>query len=233
MNSITAVVLCGGVGSRLKSVVKDIPKPLAEVNGVPFLDILLRWIEKSKSITSIVLAAGHLGHLIESRYLPKNNSRVPIKTIVETEKLGTGGAIFNSLREINTEHFVVLNGDSFINVDLDKILSQHCNRGADVTFSVKYLSNTSRYGRVILSEKSKKIIGFMEKSDNQEAGYINCGLYIFKTKFVLKNFNEGSFSLEDWFETNIKKYNVEYFTTKSDFIDMGTPASYHEIQSFF
>jgi D-glycero-alpha-D-manno-heptose 1-phosphate guanylyltransferase len=233
VNSMTAVVLCGGVGSRLASVVNDIPKPLADVNGIPFLDILLKWIEKSESLTSIVLAAGHLGHLIESRYLSMNNFLLPIKTVIESRKLGTGGAIVNSLAEINTEHFIVLNGDSFINVDLDKVFSQHCYRSADVTFVVKYLDDTSRFGRLLLSWKSKKIIGFVEKADDQKAGYINCGLYIFRTEFVRKNFREGSFSLEEWFQANVNQHNIEFFTTESDFIDMGTPASYSEIQSFF
>ena len=233
MNSITAIVLCGGVGSRLKSIVKDIPKPLAEVNGLPFLDILLKWMEKSKYLTSIVLAAGHLGHLIESRYSHLNKFRVGIKTVIETEKLGTGGAIFNSLTEINTEHFIVLNGDSFINVDLDEICSQHFSQGSDVTFTVKYLPDTSRFGRLKLSKESKKVIGFMEKANDQEGGYINCGLYIFRTDWARENFEEGNFSLEEWFQVNIGKYNFEFFATDSNFIDMGTPESYLEIQSFF
>jgi D-glycero-alpha-D-manno-heptose 1-phosphate guanylyltransferase len=233
IKAITAIVLCGGVGSRLRSVVSDVPKPLARINGQPFLDILLKWLAGSECVSHAVLAAGHLGNIIKSRYNCADDLGIDTTTLIETKKLGTGGAIRNSLLEITADHVIVLNGDSFIYEDLDKVYAEHILSNCDVTFTVKYLSDTSRFGRLNLCEKTKKVLGFMEKSQYDEGGYINCGLYIFKTSWARENFLDESFSLEEWFQENIVEHDVGFFSTESSFIDIGTPATYLESQSFF
>jgi len=231
--AVSALVLCGGIGSRLASVVSDVPKPMALVQGVPFLDILISWLEAQRDVNEVILAAGHLGETIDQHYQSHHHSGLPIKTVIETERLGTGGAIVNGLQEVSNDEFIVLNGDSFIDVDLCQVIEQHRSSMADITVVGTMVANASRFGQIVLARDSNKIQVFSEKKETYSAGYINCGIYVMQKRFAGEVFTEKRFSLEDWFQEEVNNYNVRFFISDSDFIDMGTPESYSEVQSFF
>ena len=231
MEKTDVVILCGGLGTRLKKVVKNTPKPLAEINGIPFLDILLSWIEKNKTVGKVILAAGYLGHKINNKYLNSKFS-FPIEVIIEDSPLGTGGAVRNSLNYIDTNNFIVLNGDSFIDESIDNINSYFNEKRSCITIVIKHSNNINRYGLIYI-DKNNILKSFSEKDLSSKNGYINCGIYVMNKKWALTHLNENKFSLEERFQKLLPSQKASCFISKADFIDIGTVDSYHQSQTFF
>ena len=230
MNSkLDVIVLCGGLGTRLRSVVYDVPKPLAKVNETPFLDILINFINTFDSIGNIILAAGHLGDQIEDRYKSYKN----IITIIEDAPLGTGGAMMNSIKEVNTNEFFLINGDSYIDEDLDMIARFHESNKNSLTLTTRYQTDTERFGSLIFDNNINQLKKFIEKNNNHRQGYINCGLYIFNKAWVKDSFNKESFSLEEEMQSLTPISKAKCFISKKEFIDIGTVESYKDSKIFF
>ncbi|MDA0902475.1 MAG: sugar phosphate nucleotidyltransferase, partial [Proteobacteria bacterium] len=142
-----AVILAGGFGTRLKKVVSDVPKPMAPVNGKPFLFYLLSYLRKHH-FTDIVLSVGYLKEQIQ-QYFGDNFLGLNIKYAIEKEPLGTGGAIINSLKLINqNQPVVILNGDTFLEVDYQKLIHHHNITKTNFTIALKEMSDCGRYGLV-------------------------------------------------------------------------------------
>lgn len=231
--ALSALVLCGGMGSRLASVVSDVPKPMARVQGVPFLDILISWLEQQGVVNEVILAAGHLGKIIDQHYQAQRRFSLSVKTVIENERLGTGGGIVNGLQHASNDECIVLNGDSFIDVDLTQVVEQHRKSMADITVVGRMVADANRFGQVVLATDSNKIRAFSEKKETHSSGYINCGIYVMQKSFANGVFKENRFSLENWFQDEVSNHNIRFFMSDSDFIDMGTPESYSAVQSFF
>lgn len=211
-----AIILVGGKGTRLRSVVSDRPKPLAQVHGIPFLDYILNQIEEH--VSRIILAVGYLGDQVALHY----KDRCLISR--EEEPLGTGGAVLQALEIVDGERFWVLNGDSFFDIPLEEM--ERCK--GDLVMACRHIEDVARYGSVKIQEQ--RVVDFEEKKASLGPGWINGGIYIMK-----KNLFEGwpsgkSFSLEtDLFPSLLlsgKKMNA--YAAKGKFIDIGTPSSYEE-----
>jgi len=232
--TIPALILCGGLGTRLANSLPNTPKGLAPINQKPFLDIQIQWLE-SQGITDIILAIGHKAEQIKNHYKKHPPKIATIRFSEESSPLGTGGAIVNALNLIKAPIFFVLNGDSFCHVPLRTLYQDHIKSQSDITISITPLKDTSRYGTVIIT-KDNKIITFKEKNDSKTAGYINTGIYCIRHDFISK-YQESTIPLslekdilEKAFQT--QSITATAFISNSPFIDIGTPESL-ELASHF
>jgi D-glycero-alpha-D-manno-heptose 1-phosphate guanylyltransferase len=227
-----AIILAGGLGTRLKGVVKDIPKPMADINGKPFLLYLLEYLSKFQ-LNRIVLSVGYKYEVIES-YFGNNYKNIELIYAVENEPLGTGGGIMNAAKFLQSNLFFLINGDSFFNVNLDELVDFHTKQQADFTLSVKKMKDFDRYGSVEIIEN--RIVQFNEKKYMPE-GFINAGVYLLN-KNLLSNLNFPlKFSFEKAFlETFLNDYKFAAFNAEGYFIDIGIPEDYlranHELEHF-
>jgi D-glycero-alpha-D-manno-heptose 1-phosphate guanylyltransferase len=223
-----AIILAGGLGTRLKGILPGIPKSMAPVGGRPFLSYLLDNLVKEE-ISKVIISVGHLkDHIIN--YFGYSYDSLKIEYTIENIPLGTGGAIKLALNQtINNDVFVV-NGDTFFNPNLREMEQLHFKSGADITLAVKYLENTSRYGKVI-PDSDGRITEFKEKSGAVDIGYINGGIYLINRK-IIDSFRSEKFSIEnDIFNTSCKKLHLQAFESDTFFLDIGIPEDYHLAQA--
>lgn len=219
------MVLAGGIGSRLSSVVSDVPKPLAPVNGKPFLGYLLnRWIKIG--IDEIVILAHHkseeLLRFIEC-FMESNNQRAVISVIVEEELLGTGGAISNAINKLAiNDYFMVTNADTWISGEgIKPLLTQKTPCLASV-----YMGDCSRYGTLTIVDN--KIVEFKEKLGMKIGGYINAGSYLLHPKLFIGQ-NKSKYSLEsDLLPELSKKGLLNNIELEGELIDIGIPSDYYK-----
>lgn len=224
-----AVILAGGFGTRLQPVVKNIPKPMAEINGRPFLAYLLDFLT-TQNIETVILSVGYKNEVIQE-YFGNNYKDINIKYSIEGSPLGTGGAIKKSLSLIKQDNCFVMNGDTLFKADLSQLCTCHKTNLADLTMSLKPMKDFDRYGTVSLND-TNRITGFEEKQYKQ-SGLINGGIYLIKSD-LLKNCDlPEKFSFEkDFIEkyyTKLKFYGV---ISNNYFIDIGIPEDYKKAQKF-
>ena len=225
---ITAIILAGGLGTRLAQTVRDRPKVLAPIQGVPFLTLLLQQLEREDSISKIILALGHRAGDIK-QFVAKRKRALSIEISIETSPLGTGGALLNALDKAHTDTLLVLNGDSYFDLPLKDFWNFHRTKNADISIACREVTDAGRYGTVEIDKCSQCITAFREKSQNSQCGWINAGLYLIQ-KSLLTSFTFGVYSLEiDFFPLFLKKNFFGYLHTGS-FVDIGTPRSYNEAQ---
>ena len=149
-----AIILAGGFGTRLQSVVKDVPKPMASVAGNPYLVYLIRYL-KNYGVEHIVLSVGYLSEVVEV-YFKDKYLGIKISYSNENTPLGTGGGIRLALEKCQKKNVVILNGDSFFDVDIHKLKKFHEKSKAQVSLGVRKVDNVGRYGEVILNDKEKQ-----------------------------------------------------------------------------
>lgn len=213
-----AIILAGGFGTRLRSVVADRPKPMADVNGTPFLSYLLDKLDL-EGFNKVVLAVGYMHEYIESFYHNKYKNLEVVYSL-EEEPLGTGGCIKKAMQYIDEDYAYVLNGDTFFDIDLRDI-----KKDADCTIACRYFDLFSRYGKVEINE-SDIITSFNEKMPDQ-TGYINGGIYLFKRDIFDKFDLPEKFSLEaDFFNKYLDEIVVKAFKSSDYFMDIGIPEDY-------
>ncbi len=222
--SIDVLILCGGFGQRLREVVSDRPKPMAEVSGRPFLDYLVEWTA-AQGFRRFVLCAGYQGEMIAQHYA-RTSLPVEIETCIESTPLGTGGAVQNAAPKIRSDPVLVANGDSFCEVDLVAFLRFFEERNAAAAM-VLARAPGERFGRVEV-DPTGEILGFQEKQPGD--GWINAGIYLLSRKILQKIPQEIPISLErDLFPSLVKDrfYGME---SSGVFVDMGTPEGYRQAQ---
>lgn len=222
-----AIVLAGGLGTRLRSEVNALPKSMAEVGGKPFLSYLFDHLIAS-GITRIVLSVGYMSEAIETHFGDQYKS-CALVFAHEKDRLGTGGAVKNSLPFVKSDDLFILNGDSLYLNDLKAQMQQHMSSQADVTMALKPMKDFDRYGKVDVDE-GMNIVGFHEKQSVKE-GLINAGVYIInKSRFEALAFPE-KFSLEkDFFERQLSAMNFKAVKEDAYFLDIGIPADYNKAQ---
>jgi D-glycero-alpha-D-manno-heptose 1-phosphate guanylyltransferase len=228
---VDAIILAGGLGTRLRGVVRDVPKVLAPVKGRPFLNIILDNLHASGCVRTVVIAVGHMAEKIIEIY--ENNRRYGFNILFSREEalLGTGGAIKKALGLVKTDDVVALNGDSFIEVDLPDLIGFYRSMNSDMTIVLKELGNASRYGRVYLDEQ-QRIVAFREKSAEETAGYINGGIYLFNRK-LFDGVEAGRvISLERELLPEFVKGLVSGYISLGKFIDIGIPEAYGIAQEY-
>ncbi|WP_114778932.1 nucleotidyltransferase family protein [Botryobacter ruber] len=227
-----AIVLAGGLGTRLQSVVKDLPKPMAEVAGRHFLDYILFSLAKNQ-VKQVVLAVGHLNEVIQEHYSDeKNRFGLRISYSIEKELLGTGGAITQAANLIAGESFFVLNGDTYFDIGLRTLENFAQQKGAKVALALKQISYSQRYGQVIRDE-TDKIISFKEK----DSGYapsltINGGVYYLHRSALTEFELPAKFSFElDFLQQHISSLQAYGKVFPGTFIDIGIPEDYQTAQT--
>ncbi|MFQ5769743.1 MAG: nucleotidyltransferase family protein [bacterium] len=223
---LEAIILAGGYGTRLKAAIADIPKSIAMVNRQPFLNYLLNYLSNF-NIQKVILATGHLHHKIESLY-GKSYKNIKIEYSIEKELLGTGGGIKQAVRKVSSEHILILNGDTFFNVNLDDMLAIHESNKADLTIALKPMYNISRYGSVKIEGTHVK--SFEEKK-RVKFGYINGGVYL-STIHLFDAFDlPEKFSIEeDFLKKFTSQLNIHACISDAYFIDIGIPEDYQKAQ---
>lgn len=222
-----AIVLAGGLGTRLKHVLPDIPKCMAPINGKPFLTFVLDYLENQK-IDKVILSVGYRKeHIIN--YFGKSYHSLEIIYSIENEPLGTGGAIKQALDFCTNKFAFVVNGDTYFKPDLAALSILHKKTEADITVAVKQIDDTSRYGMVV-TDQDGRIIEFREKDKLSAGGWINGGIYLFK-KTVFDTFQQQKFSIEnDVFKVSCDNLNLQAFQTAAFFLDIGIPEDYARAQ---
>lgn len=216
-----AIVLAGGFGSRLKELVPYLPKPMAPVAGRPFLEILLSMLAR-KGFTRIVLSLGFMSEKIISHF-GDNYLGMELIYEVESQPLGTGGAILAALKQCLNDHAFVFNGDTYLDLEVDE-LERSWQESHNPVIVVREVPDTARFGRVNLNEG--RVTNFLEKGETG-LGLINAGCYVLP-KHVLDDFSLGeTFSIEtEFFIKNFQSIRFDGFVTQGRFIDIGVPEDY-------
>ncbi|MBN2570163.1 MAG: nucleotidyltransferase family protein [Deltaproteobacteria bacterium] len=230
---IDVIILAGGLGTRLKGTVPDLPKALSPIRGRPFLDYVLDALEESNVVKNVILAVGHMADQIVEQYTDGDEYSFDILFSREETLLGTGGAIKKALRHATTDNVMALNGDSYVDVRLEDILAFHGKKQATITVIVKKIKNSGRYGLVAFDD-NHMVASFNEKQENTGEGYINTGVYIFKRGIFNRVEEEKVISLEkELMPLFIHNGGVYAFATHGKFIDIGIPETYLVAEQFF
>jgi D-glycero-alpha-D-manno-heptose 1-phosphate guanylyltransferase len=232
-SGFTVVVLAGGMGSRLKEVVSDVPKPLAPIRGKPFLEYLLSyWIKNNAQ--HFVLSVGHKYQQIMDHFGTSFNG-VPITYIIEHEPMGTGGALLKVLNETRLEdEFFLLNGDTLFLIDQQRIIDLHTKNSAELSMSLRRVEDAGRYHRMCLNEAGR-ITAIEQPNEKIESGQINGGVYIVNSSLFSEWSFDGSkcISLEnDILPTIITTHSIYGFPDDGVFIDIGIPDDFYKAQNY-
>lgn len=223
------VILAGGMGTRLRSVVSDVPKCMAPVAGRPFLYYLVTTLIDAR-FDRIILSLGYKHEVIEE-WLASNHFPVSISTVVEDSPLGTGGAIKLALSKTIENELFILNGDTFFSVDYRQMQDLHRQTRATATLALKKMERFSRYGVVDTEPSTGRILRFNEKQ-YCESGLINGGIYLID-RHELEGYPDR-FSLEkDYFEKIVSTSTLSGYLSEGYFIDIGIPEDYALAQTDF
>ncbi|MBI3601322.1 MAG: NTP transferase domain-containing protein [Candidatus Omnitrophica bacterium] len=217
------VILCGGLGKRLKGVTGGAQKVLAKIDGKPFISVLIDYIA-SQGGKRFILCTGH-----DAQGVVKSlKGAHPGLTIVfskEDEPLGTGGAIKKGARLVKSKQFIAMNGDCFCMIDYKQLLAYHLKQQAKATLAVTKLDDTHDYGTIEIDTK-KRITAFKEKQSGLESALVNTGTYCFNKDVFSWVETEEKFSLEYDFFPYLVEQGFYAFEVENKFIDIGTPERY-------
>ncbi len=223
-----AIILAGGFGTRLKSLGLDVPKPMVPVEETPFLKYVMNFLLQN-GVQTCVLSVGYKWEKIKNHF-GEEFKEIPLIYSVEDKPLGTGGAIRESLNYCKQDNVLVVNGDTFFEVDLKEMFDYHKNLNSNFTIASKLVKDLSRYGRIIEDDRGK-IIDFEEKQGSGK-GLINGGIYCLSKEYFLSNSPTGNFSLEkDFLGRWVKEANYYTFKSSGYFIDIGLPEDYLLVQN--
>jgi NDP-sugar pyrophosphorylase family protein len=229
--NVTAAILAGGMGTRLQPVVADRPKVLAPVAGRPYLTHLLDQLADA-SVSDVLLLTGYRADQVRDTF-GECYRGMRLRYSVEPVPLGTGGAIRHALGLVDSPQVLLLNGDSYIEVDLGAFLEHHDERNADVSLVLCRVNDTSRFGRVE-ADGEDRIVRFEEKGENAGAGWINAGVYLMERRVIRSIVPGLALSLErDLLPRWLATLRVMAHRTEGRFLDIGTPESYAQGDPFF
>ncbi len=222
-----AIVLAGGLGTRLRDTVPGIPKSMVPVAGLPFITHVIRFL-LSRGVKKFIFSLGYKHEMIQE-FLQTHFSSLTIQYSIETEPLGTGGAIRLACEKATESNVLVLNGDTLFKVDIKGLYSFHDQHDAECTLSLKPMNDIRRYGVVEL-KPNNSIENFKEK-EYYEQGLINGGVYLLNVSKFLEENLADKFSFEkDWLEKFYRSKKIFGFIQDSYFIDIGTPEDYSRAQ---
>ena len=214
-----AIILAGGLGTRLRSILSDVPKPMAMINNKPFLEYLLDYW-KNEGITKFVISVGYK-HRVIINHFGNSYKDIKIEYVIEEQQLGTGGAFLKSMKYIQSkDYFILLNGDTFFEINLNTLIKFHNQKNSIMTLALFNSDDHARYKTVALDSDSKII----NNSYNGIKQFVNGGVYIINkniiNQIVLK---ETIFSFEEKIIDQLIKdnKNIYGFFFKNRFIDIG------------
>jgi D-glycero-alpha-D-manno-heptose 1-phosphate guanylyltransferase len=221
---LEVIVLAGGQGRRLQSVVSDLPKPMANISGRPFLWWLLTRLSQ-QGVDRVILSVGYKAESIQD-YFGDHFNGIDIAYSVESEPLGTGGAIRFALEQAGEAQAVVLNGDTYSDIDLWRLRDKLESSRGNLVMALTHLDDVSRYGAVLFDEETETIVSFNEK-EGGSAGYINAGIYCLRRDIFDRYPVPSRFSFERDFLTKwLSEIRPVAFPGVSAFIDIGVPEDF-------
>jgi len=218
-------ILAGGFGTRLQSIITDVPKPMAPIDNKPFLYYQIQEIRKYFKNEPIYLLTHYLSEIIEE-YFQGDTS---ITIIKENEPLGTGGSIKHALDLLRLKHnasLLVFNGDTYIKPDLHAMLEKNSE---DITILGSFQNICDRYG--VLKISNQQVVDFVEKEKGICNSYINAGCYFFKNLSFFDSIKEDKFAIEDKFKECLPSQPIGVFSYDGVFIDIGIPEDYNKMIS--
>ena len=231
LTSMTAVILAGGMGLRLRSVISDRPKVMAEVAGRPFVEWLVAAL-RSYGIRHVVFCVGYMASVIEEHFGNGASWDMSIDYSCDTDLLGTGGALRKCLHLVKSDPVLVLNGDSYCEVDIPAFIQWHNRSPKKGSLVLTKLSDTGRYGRVHIGENGE-VTRFDEKPSLGTNGWINAGIYGLSHELICSIPSHKPISLERETFPQWAAQGLFGYCGGSRFIDIGTPDSYVKAEAWF
>ena len=226
-----AIVLAGGMGTRLKDALPDVPKSMAPVNGRPFLEYLLEYLDRW-GFDKVILSVGHLHEQIIG-YFGNAYKSVALEYSIEEEPLGTGGAVLKALQHVESYLAFIFNGDTYFDVNLQRLYDFRQIKEADFCMTIRFENDTARYGSVEM-DNNNRIVRFHEKGQGPDEGYINGGVYLSRKDYLLRFGLPEKFSLEkDFFQQYYQTEEFYALRCFSYFRDIGIPEDYQKAQDEF
>lgn len=226
LRNSTAIVLAGGLGTRLRPAIDQLPKCMAPVHGKPFIDFVVNSLQQ-QGIRQIIFSLGYL-HEQLTAHLDQVFPNIEKIYSIEENPLGTGGAIAKACALANSNHVVALNGDTLFEIDFGELLQHHQQWQAKCTIALKAMTNFSRYGTVSLN--NHLLIAFHEKQFC-ESGLINGGIYVLDREDFLHRNTQQKFSMEkDYLEKFVAEKIIFGLPQAGYFIDIGIPEDYYAFQ---
>ena len=222
-----AIVLAGGLGTRLASRLEGVPKSMAPVAGRPFLEILLAQLRRAGCARAL-LSVGHLHTVIQDRFGAAFDG-MRVDYVIEDAPLGTGGAIRLALAEAREDSVLALNGDTFLDADYAEMMRFHADEGAGLTIAVVHQPDVARYGGVVV--ENKRIVAFEEKG-RSGSGWISAGAYVLNRNLEWPHSLRERFSIEkDFFAPKIGRLAPAAYEVKGYFLDIGVPEDLDRAQT--
>lgn len=229
--NLPALLLVGGMGTRLRPVLSSKPKPLAPIGKIPFLELLVLQL-RSQGIRRLVMCTGFQSEQIEEELGDGRKWDVTIEYSRESRPLGTAGAIKHAADLVlDASDFLVMNGDSFLEIDFHRLVRFHQERKGWAGIAVRRVADAARYGTVEVDEQSR-VVCFSEKRGLSKPGLINGGIYVFKRE-VLQALPEGPASLEKDVLPGLIEHGTFALEQDGIFIDIGTPEDYARAQELY
>lgn len=218
-----AIILAGGLGTRLRPVVSAVPKCMAPVNGIPFIHFIITYLQK-EGVERFIFSLGYKSEIVID-YVNKTFPALEKEYVVEATPRGTGGAIKLACNKVKNADVIILNGDTLFNINLKNLSEFHHHKKADFTVALKEMRNFSRYGSVVI-DKNDLIKAFNEKK-YCEKGFINGGVYALNVNsFINENLPENFSFEKDFLEKNTGKKKFYGLECEYYFIDIGIPEDY-------
>lgn len=225
-----AIILAGGLGTRLRSEVAELPKSMAPINGRPFLEYLLDYLAHY-GLQTVQLAVGYKADAIEKHFGSRYRG-LSLHYVQEEQPLGTGGAILKALSHTASSHVLATNGDSIFTCNLSAFGRFHAAEAAKLSLALKPMQNFDRYGTVTINAQHR-ITGFEEKQP-RERGLISSGMYLIDRDWLLAKSLPEKCSMErDVLEAYHQTDAMSGFVADGYFIDIGIPADYQKAQREF
>jgi len=221
-----AIILAGGLGTRLKEAVPDTPKSMALINGRPFLEYQLDYLDRW-GLRRVILSVGYGKEKIMDHFGGQYKS-LQIAYSVEEEPLGTGGAIISALQHVEGFSVFIFNGDTYFDVNLQRLDDFRRIKEADICLAMRFEIDPARFG-MLEFDNNNRIIRFYEKPDGIEEGYINGGVYIVRKDFLLRFGLPEKFSFEkDFLQKYYQTEEIYGMRCFSYFRDIGVPGDYQK-----
>ena len=224
-----AIILAGGLGTRLRSAVPSLPKPMAPIKGKPFLGYLFDyWLHQG--IKHFILSVGYKYEVIHERFGTKYKD-ADVSYAIENEPLGTGGGLLLSIKQLRSkEPFLLLNGDTFFAVNLNNLFKYHKNCRADMTLSLVEIKNNKRFSGVLL-DKQGLVYSIDSPTDSSKTSIANGGVYMIENdlfrKHLKRSLNKCSLEEELLPQLLIQKKRIAGFASNDSFVDIGIPHDYN------
>lgn len=224
------IILAGGFGTRLKEVINNVPKCLAPINEKPFLFYQLEFLKK-QGVRRFIFSLGYKSQMVVD-YIEKYHNDIEAVYSIESEPLGTGGAIRTALQLAKSNYILIVNGDTYFNINIDKFFNFAIENKNPFTIALFSVKENDRYGYVEV-DQNFRVLKFHEKKKSKNV-LVNSGFYIInKVELNFVDYKE-SFSLEKDFFEKVNSRNILFSILENEeFIDIGIPEDFILAQTFF